>query len=648
MSGIKFWFGVIALTGISFGFYHYLQNETKLATDDSIETASQSDTNNASIMAHEERSNGKFNEFDFHITPGKSYAIEFNRSLKGEALGENNNTKSFGDSEFTGTMTIHSVKFNNSKINAVIQLQMKKLVSPLFDFSIAYEFGTLSTGNTPIAEITTNNKFKNTLLFELTPTGRVLRIFNNSVKPLSQDAIFIVHDIVTSSLFPMPEEKNLKGSNKFKQRVADEKNNKYDMDFIVSGKSTDEWTIDAKNEVVGSNSDSNNRMGLDGSSLRTIEIKWNTKSGLPKTYTAKTEQKINAGDAKIAGVQSVIETKWQNSTDSLFNQDDLKNFPTQINLDQIKATRRQNKEKDSKPKTWSETEKKIAQYENMDEKQKETFFNDTADQLKKNPALLSRYQNEIKNLRPGSESNSVLVGSIGALGTSEAQAAMVEIYQRGTTSDAIKEKILIELATSPQALTNETKGFLKDLYHNSKDEDTSHQAGFALGASLSKSPDAGIVKEFQTKFENSSNKDEKVFLLSAMGNSKTDDFKRQIDKATDSKDPEIRAAAADALRFSKDENSRSQLISLTKDESPNTKISAYRALLYQPYDDRTFNALTACANSESNISVRATCTDILLSKLNDEKTFSFISRRATIEPNEPLRMKIQEAIKPVN
>jgi HEAT repeat protein len=250
----------------------------------------------------------------------------------------------------------------------------------------------------------------------------------------------------------------------------------------------------------------------------------------------------------------------------------------------------------------------------------------------------------VKNATPGSREVSMVTGALGYVGTPEAQSALLEIYQRSEATQDEKEKVLTELTLSPQAVTDETKSFLKEVFQNAKDEDLSKQAGFALGSSLSKVEDKQLVTDLQQKFQNAQSTQDKVFLLQVMGNDEKNDFRQQIANSTSSKDPAIRAAAADALRMATDNNGRNLLFEQTTDKNEGVRAVAYKALQYQPYDSKTFTALTSCATSETDVSTRAVCLDVLCSHLNDEQTVSFLKQRENAEQEPSLKMKIQNAL----
>jgi len=638
----KYWLAFGGLSSAGLGIAYYLHEKGKVEETPVIASEKNADSNLGSqILKTEIRESGKFNTYDYHFIPGKAYQVTFKREIKGEAQNEPGKMKSFGESSASGRMIIHSIQYQNNKVSIVAQYFLDTLSSPLFNFAIAHEFGLMkkdeNTANKP--------KLKNSILFEISPSGRILRTLKSSTMSISNEAIFISSDILRAALFTFPSEMPAVNSENKIKKLYDEKNTAYDMSFKISKSNPPEILIQGVSEIAPPKPKPGAQdIGFYARTTRNLDVKWNSNLGLPNSLNSDASQEVKIQNQVIASGATTMNSTWVPAGDSKFAKEDLALFDVVVDLDQIRRqyeTKRD--QKSDKLSTWSKAQDALSKLGTMTEQQQNEAFNGICGLLKDHPEMMPQFLYQAKNAAQGSTEMNMLLGAMGSVGNADAQKAMLEVYRDADATQDTKEKIMAELALAPDALTAETKDFLKETYHSDKNQDLASQAGYALGASLNNEPDKKLVQELKKDYQDASSTEKKVYMLEVMGNDKTENFKSEITTAAGSSNSSVRTAAADALRFSTEDQTRSQLFRLTSDSNPEVKISAYHAMTYQPYDDKTFTALSGCVNSDSSSNVRAACYEVLLNHLNDPNTVSLLKSRSGSEPDEGLKMKLMRA-----
>lgn len=648
LSTAKFWIGLIIIGTIGGGITYYLKNNaenTSQSVENSTEEPEQPDQN--LLLKSEKRTTGKFEDFDYHFEPGTTFEFDFKREYGGQSQNEPGSYKNFGETKIVGSMLIHSIKYENNVVFIIAKLKIKELNSPLFNFATSYEFGIMKTGNEK-TETAAQEKFKNTVMFRIAPTGRLLKVFKNKDYQISDEAAYIASDVFESAVVALPESFNFKTSGKTKGTLSDSKGTRYDMNFNVNTKGSDVIQIQGLTEINARDTKSTgNDSGILPYTKKSLEVMWSKKTGIPNSVHVEVEQKIKSGETLIAGGNSLIQADFKSAGKNPYTIEDLNQYVVKFDLEAIRKNReRKNEKKDSMAPNFATAIKAVEKISEYSEADRGKLFNDLTDLLKKNPELIDNYGAMARQFASGSFEQSMVVGAMGALGTPEAQKQMIDIFNSENAEKSIKEKVLTEFAIPPQPLTGETKSFLKNIYKNSNDDELSKEAGYALGSSLSKAQDKIIVLEFKEELKNAKTTEDKSYILEVMGNNRNSDFINEITNASKSSDPAIRATAADSLRFTKESSGRDALFNATTDSNPTVRQNAYGALAYQEYDNRTFTALSKCVNSDSDTNVRASCYEVLLSRLNHEDTVNLLRNRANNEPSEQLKMKITEALKP--
>lgn len=665
MGTIKLWAAIIGLVAVCGGVYKYLRLKT-VAEVPAARTVASTVGTAKPIDKSEERPSGKFNAWDYHFKPGKAFEVQFKREISGEAQKQKGVTAQFAESKINGAVTFHGVKYENSTVSVVAHFDLKTLQSPLVDFSIAYEFGVLKGPGADKAkaaqpgepgpgavQATLAAKFKNSILLELTPAGRIRRILRTS-PGMSEEGASLMSEAVTAMLYRWPEESPPKSGGKVTRDERDETGKKFKMDYEYTNSGSDEVIVKgiAVLEPPKKQEDMLEQMVFEATSRKELACTWDKGAGVPKSLNWSVSQEVKAGKEKLVSASATVASTWKDAGDSIFSVEDLAKFNQVVDLDAIKRKRQANANARALKKgkevamDWNSARAGLSGVEGggMTDEVRDQFFNNFAEVLKDNPALLEEYKNEALRYPAGARQVNMILGAMGYVGDEDAQKAMIDLYKRPGATPNEKEKVLIEMALSPQALTPDTKEFLQEVYKGD-DAERSQQAGYALGASITKDQDPELVKQFKSEYSGAGDMDKKVYLLQVMGNDKGKDFRAEVSSAASSSDPQIRAAGIDGLRFAKDEDGRNQLFrSIASEQEPGVKQVAYRALQYQPYDTRTRDQLSSCVTSEKDDSTRSVCYDVLLAHMQDAGTRDIIARNVDRETSEPIKFKLKNAL----
>ncbi len=643
---LKYFLAIGGLSTAGLGIAYYLYEKGKVEPTPIVASEKNADQFQGSpIQKSEIRIDGKYNTYDYHFNPGKAYQVTFKREIRGEAQSEPDKMKSFGESTASGRMMINTIRYENNKVSIAVQYFLDSLSSPLFNFAIAHEFGLMKKSSESSDEAN-KPRMKNTLLFEVSPSGRILRTLRSSTTSFSNEAAFIASDILRAALFVFPSDMPQANGLKVTRKLVDEKNTSYNMDFTLTSFGSSETMIKGLTEIIPPKQKSGAPdIGFYATTTRNLEVKWNQNLGLPNLLASNAQQEVKIQNKVIASGNTMINSTWTSAGESKFTKDDLALFDIASDLDQIrKQYEIKNDQKSEKINNWNKAQESLSKLSSMNEQEQNEAFNEISALLKKRPELMPQYLYEAKNAPQGSTQLNMLLGAMGSVGNADAQKAMLEVFRESDATQDTKEKIMAEITLSPEPLTNETKEFLNETYRKSDNQDLSNQAGFALGASLNNENDKQLVQDLKKDYQQAENTEKKVYMLQVMGNDKKEDFKSELVSAAGSSNIKIRAAAADALRFANDDQTRTQLFSLTGDSNPEVKISAYHAMTYQPYDTKTFSALSNCVNSDPNSNVRAACYEVLCNHLSDPNTVSLLKSRSGSEPDEGLKMKILRAL----
>ena len=107
----------------------------------------------------------------------------------------------------------------------------------------------------------------------------------------------------------------------------------------------------------------------------------------------------------------------------------------------------------------------------------------------------------------------------------------------------------------------------------------------------------------------------------------------------------MRAAAVDAVRFAQDDESRKLLLSaLQNDRDDEVKIAAAHAMRYQPFDERTNQALQACASQDGNVGIKLECYRSLSVNLGQPGVREWLQGRAGAENDPQVKSFLKDAL----
>jgi hypothetical protein len=214
---------------------------------------------------------------------------------------------------------------------------------------------------------------------------------------------------------------------------------------------------------------------------------------------------------------------------------------------------------------------------------------------------------------------------------------------------------MIEFAAASQPITPETKAFLKNEFEtrNPMKDELANSAGLALGTSISHDGDPETVKYIREKYADAdrlfSQKGEEVsqkkYILSVMGNSKSDVFQKEVKDAAQSDDPTLAKAAANSLRFVQNPSLRDLLIdNLAHHTNPSIRMAAVEAMAFQPFDPRTVEALSNCCSSETHLPTRISCYKVLIRHVDKPQIRQFLQSRQSAEKEDQVINMIMSAL----
>lgn len=205
---------------------------------------------------------------------------------------------------------------------------------------------------------------------------------------------------------------------------------------------------------------------------------------------------------------------------------------------------------------------------------------------------------------------SMLTGALGAVGHPEAQAALVSVIRKRSADPGALVLLVRSLAsaTAPTELAEET---LRNLACRPSNPEIAYAAQLALGTMarslLRISPEraAGIVDSLIRHFDPKPAPGQARQLLQALGNTGSPRALSAIRRFSGDSSPQVRLAAAGALRFIEGAESDSLLAkTLAKDPETVVRLEAAETLSYRPITPHTFAAQKQAFREEKEGTVR--------------------------------------------
>jgi len=454
-------------------------------------------------------------------------------------------------------------------------------------------------------------------------------------------------------------------------QVPDLEGKPYQLKYVTTEQGTDELKINAtafyKSELgksaaktAASGMQSLKNLSLESVQDQSFDWTWSKSEQRPVDQKSKADIRMNYMGESVTQFLTQTKAKWNKLPSATADPEKIGALTTTFKIlalrKQFASKRKLNLADDKskkKQKNFADILKQFDKnhFSKLNENELNQFFIDLTNEVKANPELIKSIKVMTATTEPNSRQRSMLLGALGAEGSPEAQRILIDVYNRPDATKDEKIKILTEFALPPQALTVETKDFLKKEFtkDNPLNSDFAGTAGLALGSSISKDGDPNTVQFIRKQWDESADsdfaKERKSYLLSVMGNSKSDAFLPQVEKAANSSDESLRKAATNSVRFSQDPTSRDILFGMLNDSSAEVRAMAAESLRYQPFDDRTKNALKTCAVTDNNVGVKLGCYRVLGYNIGDQDVKDFISGRANSEADDQIKRTIDESLK---
>jgi hypothetical protein len=224
------------------------------------------------------------------------------------------------------------------------------------------------------------------------------------------------------------------------------------------------------------------------------------------------------------------------------------------------------------------------------------------------------------------------VGALASLGTPEAQAAAIALYQDPTVPVSGKSTILAAFTTTQASLTDATRAFLSSEISAESDPDLVSGAAYALGASLGNlsgnslntgtsttslsaqaASSAAQIEQLWATASSAGNVSQEVTALGAMGNSGLPQYLPDLTNVIESSatNDMLKAKAVYALRFITNSEAVSLLDTSLADPSASVRLAAVQAMALAPWNSSFINPLSSCATQEKVMQIQAACQSLL-------------------------------------
>jgi|GEM_PF-5219695 len=435
--------------------------------------------------------------------------------------------------------------------------------------------------------------------------------------------------------------------------------------------------IELTQKPLGASENRAAAMGSPGTGQFTIEqfqkvlYRWNwlTDQDRPKKQSCDSNNRITFSDTVLGEITTLHELTWASETKGI---EDLikrsKNFKIEVPIEQLRAYLMVRNQIDASDKSKSGSDKlkmpplgqilgdlRSLNWKTKPDGERDKLLVDLSLQLKANPKLIPFVATRAKDSMGGSEERRKIIGALAFQGGPEAQKAMIEIYKTGNATYDDKSKVMLEFAGASAPLTPETKTFLKDEFEskNPLKDELSNSAGLALGTSISHDGDPEMVKYLREKYagadkiltQKPEEIEEKKYILTIMGNSKSDVFQKEVTEAAKSDEIALAKAAADSLRFVQKPSLRELLIDfLVHHPHPSVRKMAAQSLGFQPFDQKTIEALRTCCTSETDLPTRVQCYRVIVRHVDFPFVREFLKERQSAEKVDQVINMIMSAL----
>lgn len=599
------------------------------------------------------RGSDDFLSSDFHLTPGRAFPLQLKSKTSFQG-GDGHSAKT----SYDGVLTLHSVAWSSHRLQLLAEFKISQF-SPndKLPASLKSEIGMPGT----------LKKDANLFLVNFDPAGKIEAVFA-AIKNTDEDADSLKIQALAMVLRRLPELK--KGD--FTKKEPDLHGNGVPIHYTISDLPDEALKIlgsvqleeemgksPAKAAAAGAPVLA--QISLQNKQEQSFEWVWNQKSGRPTHQLFNAKASMVSYGKEFGAYIAELSAEWKPDLATSYTAQDLKRFTYSISfqrfLNSQDKSRKKLATKDASNMSWSEINGKLAKLRSkkLSDKERDQLFGSMAEAVRGNPGLIDTVAQMALTGDPGSEEVSMALGALGYEGSPRSQDAMVSVFKRKDAAEIDRQKVMTELVLCSQALSLQTKIFLKEEFkrENPMISHLANGAGLALGASIAHDGDPQTVNLIKTEWAATTGvvrdtklaEDAKIYLLATMGNSKSDAFLPEVKAATTSSRSEMRSAAADALRFAQDDKSRNLLIhALENDAETEVRISAAHSMRYQPFDQRSYVALQNCVSSGSEVGIKLECYRALAVNLGQPGVREWMQGRMGAESDVQVKSLIKDAL----
>ncbi len=628
MLGKKNFLILMGIITFSVGVFLLITPESSLTNEAESELKNQNRSLASLRIEDDESKNQIANQhLFFKFIEKQIEVIDFRREIKGSQMG-----KSIPQHLLVGKIEMHPLKKTDQSWIFLSKFTLANIKSELISENSLKKMKRKNVAN--------SDDLENSLLVEIQFNGKVNRISAMNKKPSDEVSINYA-DILRSVFLVIPQT----ARNNIVEVVEDEEGNQLSTEFFFkTGKIKNQIQIEAKG--LFDKTIDNTLLGVE--KVSDHNMTWSLERSLPVNHYSRGLVSIEHDQKKIAEIEVLAESKWSNGGTSKFDASVLAGFNRTIDTKKI---REQSKNADllgKKESHWSEAKSLLGQVKS-DEGHSDSsnqIFGQLVELLLSNHFLSTEYIAEAQRLQSGVRQRSMLIGALGALGNSEAQKGLIEIFKQSKTNNIEKESIVTAFSISSNQITNDSKKFLKSLSENSEDVVLSKMAAYSLGHTLFLSSDDQLEAEIHDKWKNAKTNDDKIHVLGIIGNAHPESFVSEIKTAIDSSSNDLKVAAIDATRNSKDQNIKKLVMSIgNKDPDESVRAAAYHSLLNDNFNDGVFSVLKNCFKSETSSAVKNECYDILLANADVKGARQVIDEQLLSEQDLSIRARLIEFLK---
>lgn len=269
---------------------------------------------------------------------------------------------------------------------------------------------------------------------------------------------------------------------------------------------------------------------------------------------------------------------------------------------------------------WAKLFQRVTQVANLSSNDQLALFGELAAYLRAYsdaiPDLMGLLSPSVVASGPSSPFFRLAVGALATAGTTECQAALLQIYENPSCQVAGRGTILAALTTTQAPLSLPTRDFLLSESQNESNAFLANGAAWALGSALQSAPGdtttqrsiASIQQAWSTNLNSTQPEPEEMVLLDAMGNSGRSEFLPILTTVIDGGgDLTLRSKAVYALRYIQTPEAVTLLEQELSDTNAAIRLAAASAMQTGPWNASFEMPLQECATSDTVGQVQTAC-----------------------------------------